>query len=71
VPVELKLNRAVQGESVPPEILAPLVKAVAGIRYGSVEVTIHDSRVVQIEAREKIRFQSEGRQTQPGTPQLD
>ena len=33
-----------------------LLKAVAGIRYGSVEVLIHDSRVVQIEAREKIRF---------------
>lgn len=33
-----------------------ILKAVAGIQYGSVEVLIHDSRVVQIEAREKIRF---------------
>ena len=31
-------------------------RAVAGIRYGSVEVLVHDGRVVQVETREKVRF---------------
>lgn len=33
-----------------------ILDAVKGIRYGAVEVLIHDSRVVQIERSEKIRF---------------
>jgi hypothetical protein len=32
---------------------------VAGIRFGSVEITIHEGRVVQIERREKVRFEKE------------
>ena len=40
----------------PDNVGREILKAVAGIQYGSVEVLIHDSRVVQIEAREKIRF---------------
>jgi hypothetical protein len=27
-----------------------------GIRYGSVEIIVHDSRIVQIERKEKLRF---------------
>jgi len=30
--------------------------ALKGIRFGSIEVIIHDSRVVQIERKEKLRF---------------
>jgi hypothetical protein len=30
--------------------------AVKGIRFGSVEITIHDGNVVQIERKEKLRF---------------
>lgn len=30
--------------------------ALKGIRFGSVEITIHDSRVVQIERKEKMRI---------------
>ena len=41
---------------IPESVGREILKAVAGIQYGSVEVLIHDSRVVQIEAREKIRF---------------
>ncbi|HEV8644304.1 MAG TPA: YezD family protein [Burkholderiales bacterium] len=32
-----------------------ILRAVARIEYGSVEVVIHDGKVVQIECREKIR----------------
>lgn len=30
--------------------------ALKGIRFGSIEIIIHDSRVVQIERKEKTRF---------------
>ncbi len=33
-----------------------IVTAVRSVRYGAVEVVIHDGRVVQIEKREKIRL---------------
>jgi hypothetical protein len=33
-----------------------IVQAVKGIRFGSVEITIHDGNVVQIERKEKLRF---------------
>lgn len=33
-----------------------LLHALKGIRYGSVEIIIHDSRIVQIERKEKVRF---------------
>jgi hypothetical protein len=31
-------------------------RAVANLRFGSVEVLVHDGRVVQVETREKVRF---------------
>ena len=33
-----------------------IMEAVRAIRFGSVEITIHDSRVVQIERTEKLRL---------------
>ncbi|BBL71370.1 YezD family protein [Methylogaea oryzae] len=33
-----------------------VLEALEGIRYGAVEVTIHDGRIVQIERREKLRL---------------
>jgi hypothetical protein len=37
-------------------IESELRRALHEIRYGSIEIVIHDSRVVQIERREKLRF---------------
>ena len=34
-----------------------LLRAVRSLHYGSVEVIVHDSRVVQIECKKRIRFQ--------------
>jgi hypothetical protein len=28
-----------------------------GLRYGSMEITVHDGRIVQIERREKMRLE--------------
>ena len=33
-----------------------ILMALKGIRFGSVEIIVHDSRVVQIERKEKTRF---------------
>ncbi len=38
-----------------------LARAVRGLRYGSVEVLVHDGRVVQVETREKVRFTDDRR----------
>jgi len=34
-----------------------ILEAIRGIKYGAVEVLIHDSRVVQVERTEKTRFE--------------
>jgi len=41
------------------DVLSQIVEAVQQIRYGSVELTIHDGRIVQIETRAKTRFTHE------------
>ena len=38
-----------------------LRQALSEIRYGSIEIVIQDSRVVQIERREKVRFDRDGK----------
>lgn len=38
--------------------LEPLLDAVRQLRFGSVEITVHDSRIVQIERKEKLRFET-------------
>ena len=37
-------------------VLDEIVKSTQQISYGEVVITIHDSRIVQIERREKKRF---------------
>lgn len=39
-----------------PAWVKTLRRAVRDLRYGSVEVLVHDGRVVQVETREKVRF---------------
>jgi hypothetical protein len=41
----------------PPLLLRELVDALWSIRYGAIELVIHDGRVVQLERREKVRFE--------------
>lgn len=38
------------------KVLEKIVKAVNQINYGEVVITIHDSKIVQVERREKKRF---------------
>ena len=39
-----------------PEIEQEILRAIARIDFGSIEVVVHDGKVVQIECREKIRM---------------
>ena len=43
-----------------PQLLRELRKALRTIRFGAVELVIHDGRVVQLELREKVRFEPDG-----------
>ncbi len=43
------------GRRLSPEIKQEILGAIARIDYGSIEVVVHDGKVVQIECREKIR----------------
>lgn len=47
-----------------PDAAAEILRAVKEVRFGSVEIIIHDSRVVQVERREKVRFPKAGREEQ-------
>ncbi len=38
------------------DLIRSIAEAIKGVRFGSVEVVIQDSRVVQIERKEKFRF---------------
>ena len=51
------------GKQEPPEELweRTVQEALRGLRFGSVEVLVHDGRVVQVETREKVRFADERR----------
>ena len=53
---------------VPADIKQEILRAVAGIEYGSVEVVIHDGKVVQIECREKIRVGRDEPTRKPAKP---
>lgn len=39
-------------------ILREVQNALRGLRFGSVEITVHNGQVVQIERKEKFRLQS-------------
>jgi hypothetical protein len=45
--------------ALPPALAQELMEALRSIRYGAIELVIHDGRVVQLERREKARFEPE------------
>jgi hypothetical protein len=47
--------QAANADAIPVEVRDQILRAVAGISYGSVEITVHGAKVVQIESREKLR----------------
>lgn len=59
---EMTLTKPGALAEVESELLEAIVRAIAFVQqqtgYGSIEITIHDGRVTQIERREKVRFES-------------
>ncbi|MCB5191406.1 YezD family protein [Methylobacillus arboreus] len=41
------------------EVIQEILRSIELLRFGSVEITVHDGRVTQIERREKVRFNHE------------
>ena len=48
-------QQEIQSQQHNQDIAHKILLAIKGLRYGSVEIIIHDSRIVQIERKEKIR----------------
>ena len=40
------------------DVVVQVLKAIQTLRFGSVEITVHEGRVTQIEKREKLRISS-------------
>ena len=40
-------------------LVKTLLSVINSLRFGSVEITVHEGRVTQIEKREKVRFTNE------------
>ena len=49
-------NRQPIGQWNDQEVEDTILRSLQGLRYGSVEIIVHDSRIVQIERKEKLRF---------------
>ncbi|SFD97971.1 YezD family protein [Nitrosomonas sp. Nm166] len=45
---------------IPTDVAQEILRTVASIEYGSIEIVIHEGKVVQIECREKIRVNQSG-----------
>ncbi len=50
----------------PDDIARSIERAVQGLEYGSVEIIVHNSSVVQIERHERIRLAAPGRNSPGG-----
>ena len=42
--------------SLAPELLHAIEQAICSLRYGTVQIYVHDARVVQIEKHERVRL---------------
>jgi hypothetical protein len=51
-----QLGREAAGNSSADSVSERIARVIAELRFGTVEITIHDGRVVQIERTEKIRL---------------
>jgi len=48
-----------ESEAMSEEVQQQILRALAGLGYGSVEIIVHDSKVVQIERKEKFRIRKD------------
>ena len=43
-------------EGLAPEVIDALLRLAGSIRFGSIEIVVHEGRITQIERREKLRL---------------
>ncbi len=48
-----------RAEAVSAAVRERILQALNGIRFGAVEIIVHDGKVVQIERKERVRFERE------------
>lgn len=48
------------------DVTAQILRALKGIQYGHIQITVQDSRVVQIDKTEKVRLDGQGSLRQKG-----
>jgi hypothetical protein len=53
------MNALTSATEASPEWLGIIVKQVESLRFGVVQIVVHDNRVVQIEKTEKVRLDKE------------
>lgn len=53
--MRLNVERSVSRLSNQNETIAQIIKMLEEIKFGSIEIVIHDSKITQIERREKLR----------------
>ena len=56
-------ERVIHSQEHNEDIANKILLAIKDLRFGSVEVVIHDSKVVQIERKEKIRIDTNSSRT--------
>ena len=56
-------QRVIQSQQHYQDIAHKILLAIKDLQFGSVEVVIHDSKVVQIERKEKIRIDTDSSRT--------
>lgn len=56
-------QRVIQSQQHNQDIAHRILLAIKDLRFGSVEIVIHDSKVVQIERKEKIRIDTNSSRT--------
>ena len=55
------MNALVNNNELSPDWLAIVSKQVESLRFGVVQIVVHESRVVQIERTEKLRLDKENK----------
>ncbi len=53
------------------EWLTRIMEAVAGLKYGTVQIVVHDGRVVQIERTERFRYDAVAKRRQQAAPRQE
>lgn len=55
-----KFDLGVSTDTDSEQSLEVIRRALSGLKYGSVEIVVHDARIVQVERKEKVRLIRDG-----------